>query len=165
MIEQAEVLRRSLREGRSASLARRRGVAALSALAMIDAGLVALQQMGALRLPDPPGPFDTDAVVGSREAFLFGAPDAALGALAHGLALVLAGVGGDRSVGRHPAWSLALAGVVGGAGLVTWGYLGVMFARFPRWCPYCISAGLLSLGATALAVPEALEAAGDLRRR
>ncbi|MCW8141412.1 MAG: hypothetical protein KIT58_21120 [Planctomycetota bacterium] len=76
MTEQAEVLRKALREGRSPSLARRRGVAALSALAMIDAGLVALQQMGAVRLPDPPGPFDTDAVVGSREAYVFGAPDA-----------------------------------------------------------------------------------------
>lgn len=161
----ARELRHSLREGRSRSLRRRRAIAVLSTLAMIDAAVVALRQLGALRhLPDPPGPFHSDEVVTSREAYLLGAPDAALGTLAHAAALVLAGVGGDREVGRRPAWSLALAGVVGGAGLVTWAYLATMFARHERWCVYCIGAGALSLGATALAIPEARDAWRELDR-
>lgn len=115
--ERARSLQRLLRQGETASLRRRRGVALLSALSLLDAALVALRQMGAIgRLPDPPGPFDSDEVVTASEAYALGAPDAALGAVLHALALVLAGTGIDRD-GRGAArpWSLLLGGVVGGA--------------------------------------------------
>jgi hypothetical protein len=84
-------IQKSLRHGRSPSLKRRRAITWLGAAALIDSALMTLQQMGAIRhLPDPPG-FHSDEVVGSRAAYIFGAPDAPINALSTSVTLVLAG--------------------------------------------------------------------------
>lgn len=156
MSARASALRTALREGRTPFLRRRRALALLCAAGLLDATVIALRQLGAIGpLPDPPGPFDSDAVVTSPPAYALGAPDAALGALAHATALALCGAGvtaEGRPAGR--GWSWLLAAAVGGAAAGTWAYNAVMLRRPARLCPYCLLAGGLSLGAAALVVGE-----------
>lgn len=155
-MSRADALRTVLLNERSASLRRRRGIAVLSALAMADAAVVALRQLGAIGpLPEPPGPFDSDDVVTAPEAYALGVPDAALGALVHGAALALAGAGVGTGRGRRIG-ALLLAATVGAGAVGTWAYNALMFTRHSRLCPYCLTAGALSAGAVALVVPEAV---------
>lgn len=156
-----QAIRRALREEQSPSLQRRRRIALLSALGLIDFAVISLYQIGVLRhLPDLPGRlFDSDQVNLSPKAFALGGPDGPLGALQYALLLVLASYGGAAHSGR-PRWlSLALAatGLAGaGAGL---DYLRDM-VRQRRACPYCITGAGLNLAIAALSMREALEQMG-----
>ena len=151
---------RGLREAwlrqRSPSLRRRRKIAALAAVGLIDAALISLLQMGFLRhLPDPPLPrFDSDAVSKSLAAYLPGAPDGTLGALMYAALLTLAAWGGTRSTGRpllaDVLLAAAAAGGVGAAGL----YLDEMLRREKRLCAYCLVATGVSAAMAPLALAE-----------
>lgn len=61
---------------------RRRRLAALSVLGLLDFAVISLYQLGVIRsLPDPPGRlFDSNRVNASRHAFAMGLPDGPLGA-------------------------------------------------------------------------------------
>src|SRR5688572_20874539 len=105
----ADAVRAELQNGPSRSLKRRRRLALLSSVALADSALVALRQMGVVRhLPDPPGRlFDSDAVTGSRAAYVFGLPDAAIATTAYALNLVAASAARTRP-GRRSVWSILL---------------------------------------------------------
>jgi len=148
-------IQKSLRHGRSPSLKRRRAITWLGAAALIDSALMSLQQMGAIRhLPDPPG-FHSDEVVGSRAAYILGAPDAPINALSTAVTLVLAGAGGEP---RRPMFDvlLGVSVLANAAGALF--YLGDMIFREKRACAYCIPAALFSLGMVPLALPDSLRA-------
>lgn len=135
-------VRQALLFGHTPSLRRRRTIATLSALAMADAALVTLSQMGVVRrLPDPPLKiFDSHAVTTSKPAYLLGVPDAALATCNYALNLVLASAGGSRRGGRSRVWSsVLLASCVGGA-IGAAGYLADMLFDQRRLCGYCLGA-------------------------
>jgi len=158
----AEAVRAALQRSTSRSMRRRRWIARISAVALADAVVVALRQLGAVsRLPDLPGRvFDANAVTTSRPAFLFGAPDATLMAGLYSINLIAAGAGGSRKAGRHKLWSVVLAGNAIGGAVGAAGYLWNMLARQKRLCVYCLVAISLNFALVPLAVAETLE---DLR--
>lgn len=140
--EKRDRVRLALIYGNTRSLKRRRAIAGLSALALADAALVALNQMRALpRLPDPPlRIFDSNAVMRSRPAYIFGVPDAALATCNYAANLVFASAGGSARAGRSKLWSWALlANCLGGA-IGAASYLADMLLRERRLCGYCLTA-------------------------
>jgi uncharacterized membrane protein len=151
-------VRAELQRGASPSLRRRRRIALLSSLALADAALVALRQMGAVRhLPDLPGrAFDSDAVTGSAAAYVLGAPDAAVACGAFALNLVAASAGGSRRSGRRPRWSWLLLAAVAAESAGAVAYLGDMIFREKRACPYCLVSMALTWAMLPLAAAEAL---------
>lgn len=154
--EKQEHVRQSLLFGHTPSLRRRRSIAALSTVAIVDSALVTLSQMGAVRrLPDPPLKFfDSNAVTHSKPAYLFGLPDAALATCNYTLNLVLASAGGSRRAGRSRAWSaLLLANCVGGA-IGALGYLADMLFDQKRLCTYCLTAIGINFALVPLALSE-----------
>lgn len=151
-----DAIRNELRLGSSPSLRRRRAIAALSAIGIVDFAVISLYQLGVIRhLPDPPGRiFDSDKVNGSRKAYLLGVPDGPLGALLYAATMTLAGAGGSRRTGRGRwlDWLLggaALAGVAGAAQ-----YLYDMIRNQERACPYCLTGAGLNGAIAALAWRE-----------
>jgi uncharacterized membrane protein len=135
-----DALREELRHGRSAELARRRAIATLAAVGLVDFAAISLYQLGVIRhLPDPPGRlFDSDAVNGSRAAYAHGVPDGTTGALLYALELVLASAGGSRRTGRRGWLDLALGGAIGAGVAGAAFYLWDMGTREKKACPYCL---------------------------
>jgi uncharacterized membrane protein len=150
----AKQIRDELREGDSPSLRRRRRLARLAAVGLVDFTAISLYQVGAVRrLPDVPGRLvDSNHVSAAVEAYPFGIPDATAGAALYAATLVLAGARGAR---RHPAWSLALAGaaVAGAAGAVK--YLWDMATKEKRACVYCLLGAAVNFVMVPPAVAEA----------
>jgi uncharacterized membrane protein len=138
------------------SLRRRRGIAGLCAVGLVDFGIICLHQLGVIRhLPDPPGRvFDSDEVTTSRRAFATGIADGALGALLSATMLVLAAAGGRRRTGRGRVfdWLLAGAAVAGAAGAV--GGLRDMISKQHKACPYCLTGAAINLVVLPLALKE-----------
>jgi hypothetical protein len=133
---------------------RRRWLAALSALGAANMGIIGLRQLGLIdHLPDPPlRGFDADRVTASREAYIFGFPDAPVASLslASNVPLALAGA----SWRRH-AWLpllLATKGIAE-AGMGGW-YFERMRSRLGVWCAYCILGATLNVTIAALALPD-----------
>lgn len=157
MIFDADAIRAELRApDADPSLRRRRWLSVLGAAGLVDAAIMGLYQMGVIRrLPDPPLPhFDSNAVVGSRAAYVLGAPDATLGALQLAATLVLAGAGGTRKSGRS-RWLGVLLGLstLGGA-VGAAAYLYDMIAKQKRACAYCIPAAAISFAMLPLGLAE-----------
>lgn len=151
-----ERVRRALRSGRGVSLSRRRKLAFLSALGLVDFAVISLYQLGVIRsLPDLPGRlFDSNRVNASPKAYAFGVPDGTVGALAYAATLVLAGAGGTRETGR-PVWvDHLLAATVAAGAAAGAHYLYDMAKNQKRACPYCITGAALHFGMLALVVPE-----------
>ena len=156
-------LQQAWQKDRSRSLERRRWIARLCALGLVDSAAMAMKQMGVVKhLPDLPlESFDSDGVVGSRAAYALGLPDAPLGALSYALTLALAGIADTATHRRSPWWGVLLGAVVAGGALGAIGYgLDMAFVE-KKACAYCIPALLLSLGIVPFAVPEV---AGAIRR-
>lgn len=164
----AGAIRSALRSpGGDRSLRRRRWLTALGALGLVDAAMMALYQLGVVRrLPDLPLPhFDSNAVVGSRAAYVLGTPDATLGALQLAATLALAGAGGTRKSGRSPWLGVALgASTIGGA-IGAAAYLYDMIAREKKACAYCIPATAISFAMLPLGLAELRDGAMALRSR
>ena len=164
----AEVVSDDLRLGHDDLLdARRRVVrAALAGIAAL--GAVTAYQTGAVRhLPDPPlGPFNSDAVDASGEAYAMGAmPDAPVGMASYAVTLVLAAAGGRDRAGNKPWLPLALAAKT--ASDAAWGvYLTVEQAsKHRKFCWYCLVAAGAGVAMFAGALPEARAALRTLRPR
>ena len=149
------------------SLRRRRWLTALAAAGLVDAGIMALYQMGVIRrLPDPPLPhFDSGAVIGSRAAYALGAPDATLNVLQLAATMVLAGAGGTRASGRSPWHGLILGLTTLGGAVGAAAYLYNMIARQKRGCVYCLPAEAISFAMLPLGLGELREAVGALAAR
>ncbi len=160
----ADRVRAALQGSASPSLKRRRRIAVLSAIALADAALMALHQIGAIqRLPDLPGKmFQANRVTTSKPGFPFGVPDSAIAAVLYSLNLIAASAGGTRRTGRARIWSLLLGGSALGTVLGTAVNLWVMVARQKRICLYCLLAAAMNLAIAPLAVAEAV---ADLRDR
>jgi uncharacterized membrane protein len=160
----ARVRRAQLLRSTSRSLRRRRWIARLSALALVDTALVALRQLGAIRhLPDLPLSWiDSNAVTTSLPAYLFGTPDAALAAGSYAFNLIAAGAGegGKRTSRASKMRSLLLAANALGGAIGAAGYLWNMLTKRKRLCPYCLATIALNFALLPIA---ALEARAALR--
>jgi uncharacterized membrane protein len=118
LFAKSDAVRSALQGPATRSLRRRRWIATLSAMALADAAVIALHQIGTIRrLPDLRGQlFQSNAVTTSKLAFPLGVPDAAIGTVFYALNLVAAAAGGTRGKGRSRFWSWVLAGnAIGGA--------------------------------------------------
>ena len=154
-----DAVRVMLREGRGPRLARRRRMAGVAALGIVDFTVMSLYQLGLLRrLPDLPGPwFDSNRVNVSRSAYPLGVPDGPLGGLLCAGVLALAGVGVPQA--RRPSavsYVLVAATAVGAGGAVK--YLWDMFARQKVACPYCLFGAAVNFGLFADSLLEVLAA-------
>ncbi len=163
--EAAERVSDDLRRVDDPSLARRRAIVRLSLLGTGSLGMVASYQTGLLsHLPDPPfGPFDSDRVDASGEAYRFGLmPDSILGILSTMATAALASAGAsDR--GRTQRW---LPLLLGGKVLVdaAWaiGLTAEQATKHRRYCFWC----LITAATQVAAVPYGLaEARAALRSR
>lgn len=157
---QPEAIRHALLHERSPSLRRRRGIALLSVVGLVDFAVISLYQTGVIRrLPDLPGRiFDSNQVNASRKAYALGVPDGATGALLYATTLALAAAGGTRETGRSPLLSLLLGGVIGVGVVGALDYLRDMIFQQARACPYCLVGAGLNAGMAALVAPEVLRA-------
>ena len=146
----------TLRDKQSPSLTRRRNIALLAALGLIDFSIISLYQTGVIRsLPDLPGKvFDSNAVNASEEAYQFGLPDGPISAGIYALNMMLATYKGDAQSGR-PRWAdVALAGsvLVNSVGAAL--YLKNMITVQKKACIYCLMGAALNFIMTPLAVAE-----------
>jgi uncharacterized membrane protein len=139
---------------------RRRGwIAAVAALAAVDAIVVALRQTGIIgRLPEPPGRiWDTNRVVTSPIAYAMGVPDAPLASLVYLSMIGFAARLGGRHARRHRTSALGL--VASSVGVAAGGafYLWHMLAREKKLCPYCLGTAAASFTLLPLALPDAAD--------
>ncbi len=109
-------IRDVLRTGHNEDLDARRKVILLSALGLIDFSIISLYQTGVIKhLPVIPHPlFDSDKVNASKDAYMFGAPDGPISAVAYAATMVLASAGGSKKAGRSPVFDVALGATVAG---------------------------------------------------
>lgn len=160
-------IRQDLVTGHSADLTRRRWMVGTSLLAAAAMGTVTLLQTGILKhLPDPPIPgFDSDKVNLSETAYQFGVPDGALGLASFAANLPLIAFGGTDRARRQPLVPLALAAKTGVEAAISAWYFYQMPAKEKAWCGYCIMGAIASIATFALTIPEARQAAQNLRGR
>ncbi len=149
-------VRDTLRYEKSKSLSRRRKIALMAILGMLDFAIITLYQSGILKhLPDLPfKPFDSDFVNGSETAYKMGAPDGATGASAYGTILVLALFGGKRGLLRNKLVDKLLFGAVAVNALGGLYYLYEMAFKQKRVCLYCVTGALLNFLMVPLAKKE-----------
>lgn len=149
-------IRSQLRHGKSKSLQRKRKIALLSVIGMVDFGIISLYQLGVIRhLPDLPGKvFDSDKANASHKAYAMGVPDGPVSAALYGLNLVLASAGGSRKSNRHPVFDVLLGGVVAGSALASISYMYNMVTRQEVACPYCITGAAINFAMVPYVLPE-----------
>jgi uncharacterized membrane protein len=145
----------------------RRWIIAISSLGAANMGLGALRQFGVIHgLPDVGlRGFDSNAVMTSGPASVFGFPDTPLAAagLVANIPLALAG-GRDRE--RTHAWLpvvIAAKSVVE-VSAAAW-FLWQMKYRLHKWCAYCLLGASVSAIVAALSVDEAVRALPSRRAR
>lgn len=162
---EVEAIRKAWRSGHSPSLKRRRRIAGLAAVGLVDSAVISLYQLGAIRrLPDLPLPgFDSNRVSGSKAAYALRMPDGPLGALFYASTLVLLAFRGDRKTGRKPWASLALGGAVLSGCVGAMGYLLDMALVERRACPYCLVAAGTTFAIARLTWPEVSDAVRGIR--
>jgi hypothetical protein len=161
----AEKVSNDLRRGSGGFLQRRRKAFGLSMAAAGSLGLVGLYQMGILRhLPDPPGPFHSDKVDASGEAYSFlKTPDAAISVASYGATAALIGMGAGNRYRDQPWLPLLLAAKVAvdalGAGVLT----AEQVTKHKKVCFYCLVAALATFATVPQVLPEAKAAWQALR--
>lgn len=154
---EAEVVSDALRRGSDELLAARRRVAASALVGIASLAAVAAYQSGIVKhLPDPPvGPFDSDAVDASGEAYALGRmPDAAIGIASYAVTLILAVIGGKDRHRDKPWLPLALAAKA--ASDAAWGaYLTAeQGSKHRKFCGYCLVAAASAATMVPNAIPE-----------
>lgn len=161
----AEQLSRQLRLGSGEFLPQRRGIVALSLIAVGSMGLISLYQMGIIKhLPEPPLPrLDADRVDASAEAYSrFSTPDAFLGIGNYAMTAGLAAMGGQHRAKEQPWIPLALTIKVA---FDTWQAVRLFrdqLTRFHAFCSWCLLAAGTTLATVPLAVPETYAALRQL---
>jgi uncharacterized membrane protein len=163
----AEAVSDFWRRGSGHELMRRRRASALSLLSVAALGAVAAYQTGVIKhLPDPPGPFDSDAVDASGEAYVMGqAPDAAFGVLNAAMTLALVAAGGRDRVQNKPWLPLAL-GVKAGMDAAYALYLTAEQASKHRmtFCFFCMTSAASSIATFSQVLPDAKAALAAVRK-
>jgi uncharacterized membrane protein len=160
-------LRRELQTGESSDLKWRRRVIGLSIFGAGVTALISLFQTGIIRhLPDPPmESFDSEKVMLSDPAYMWGNADATLAMTTAAANLPIASFGGIDRAAKIPAVPLfATAKAAVDAASAGW-YFYQMAAKQRRWCIYCIVTAATFAGIFALTLPEAMSALGELDRR
>lgn len=161
-------LSHQLRKESDPHLQRRRWIVGLSALAGAGANVVGLYQMGILpRIPDFPSDlFDATRVDAGDYAYKrLQTPDALLMGASIAVTAILAGAGRRDRARTDPLLPIALT-----AKTVADAAVAIKLGR-EEWnehralCGYCQTATVISLVSIALALPEALEAIGNMRNR
>lgn len=151
-----DAIRKQLRQGKGESLQRKRKIALLSVIGMVDFGIISLYQLGVIRhLPVLPGKiFNSDKANASHKAYAMGVPDGPISAALYGLNLVLASAGGSRKSNRHPIFDLLLGGVIAGSALGGISYMYNMIAKQEVACPYCITGAAINFAMVPYIMPE-----------
>jgi uncharacterized membrane protein len=138
----------------------RHWIAALSAVGAANMAVASLRQLGVVHhLPDPPiRGFDSDAVLLSQSAFVFGVPDApiALGGFLANIPLALLG-GTDRTRTRPWIPIVSAATAVAEVSVAAWDLV-KRHTRVRSWCVYCLAGATLNGGIAILASREAASA-------
>ena len=163
-----EQLGREVRSATGELITRRRQIVALDLLAADCMGVIALYQIGAIRLVpelDLPG-LDADTVDGSAEAYgLLSVGDAFLGFVSYGVTMLLAAMGGARRHERHPYVPLAMAGKAA-VDAAQAARLSVDQWRLHRaFCSWCLTAAAATFMMVPLVLPEARAALKQFRSR
>lgn len=159
-------LSRQLRTEDGGFLSKRRGIVNCALGAAGAMGLVSLYQMGVIsHIPEPPLPgFNADEVDASEEAYQwFSTPDGPIGLASYAGTTVLAAVGGRNRAQRLPLLPLVLAVKTGADAAMAGRLTRDQWTKHQAFCFWCLVAAGCSVGAAALAIPEAREALRVLR--
>lgn len=152
---EAKKIRRSLLEGNSDELARRRIIVLLSAIGLADFSLISLYQTGVIKkLPDIPLPiFDSNKVNASESAYQLGVPDGPVSSLAYAATMVLASAGANDTSGLKPVADVALAATVAGNAAGALLYLNDMLFKQKKICVYCITGAAINFASAIIIAP------------
>ncbi|CAN5795590.1 hypothetical protein BH24BAC1_BH24BAC1_13030 [soil metagenome] len=143
-----------LRENSRPDTQKRRQIAALAALGLVDFSIISLYQLGYIRhLPDPPGKlFDSDQVNASEEAVILGMPDGVISLGAYAAIMFLATAGSaQKTRSRWLDW--LLGGIIAGQAIGAAQYLYKMVAVEKKVCLYCVTGAIINF----VSVKPALE--------
>ena len=159
-------LRQELQTGESSDMKWRRRVIGLSLFGVGVTAVISLFQTGIIRhLPDPPiESFDSENVMSSDPAYMWGNADATLAMTTAAANLPIASFGGLNRVKDIPAVPL-LAAAKAAFDAVSAGWYFYQMTRQRRWCIYCITTAATFAGIFALTLPEAMSALNELDRR
>lgn len=164
--KQPQELRRELQEGDTHDLRRRRKIIGLSLFGIGVTAVISLFQTGIVRhLPDPPiAGFDSDKVMSSDPAYMFGGADATLALATLAINLPLAAFGGANRACEMPLVPVLATGKSAiDAAFAGW-YFYQMPTREKAWCVYCIVTAATIFGIFALTLPEAKAALTEFGR-
>ncbi len=135
----------TLRLDSSIAMDNRRYITALSALGLLDFGLMSLFQMGALRkLPDLPlGIVESEKVISSKDAAILQLPDAVIALNLYAANFLLVALASVQK--KHSRiYDLLLSGVVAGnAAGALYFVLNMIFVQ-KKACIYCIAGALIN---------------------
>ncbi len=164
----AKELSRELRGDEGHYLEERRGVVALSLVAIGCMGLIAAYQMGLIRsLPDLPLPMmDSDKVDASEEAYeKLSMPDAFIGLGSYAATMGLAAMGGKNRATEMPLVPLALAAkaTFDAAQAAKLSY--DQWAKHRAFCVWCLLAAAATFATLPLVMGEAAAAGRTLARK
>jgi uncharacterized membrane protein len=124
---------------------KRRKIAALASVGLVDFSLISLFQLGYIRhLPDLPGQlFDTEKVNSSKEAVVLGLPDGVVSLGMYAATVFLATVGSARK--KQSRWTdMLMGGIVLGQAAGGAYYLYNMVAVQKKVCVYCVAGALIN---------------------
>jgi uncharacterized membrane protein len=158
----AEEIRDVLRTEQSEDIDRRRKVALLSAIGIVDFTIISLLQSGVIRkLPDLPyrAVFDTNGINTSKTSYGMGVPDATMSTVMHALEMALATAGGSQKASRKPVFDILLGGVVLGHALGAVRMTYNMFFRKKKICLYCLTGAALIFSSATIIAPGVLRSA------
>ena len=156
----AAAIRHELLTGKDEDLERRRRIATLSALGLVDFAIISLYQSGVIkRLPELPfNVFDSNKINAAPEAYQMGAPDAAISAWIYASNMVLATAGGTEASGRKPIFDLLLGSAIAGNAAGALYYLYDMTFKQKKICPYCIGGAAINIASAIIVAPLVLKA-------
>jgi len=153
-----EVLSEQLRQSSEEFLPQRRGIAALSLLAMSSLGLITLFQTGIMKhLPEVPLPglhMDSEKVNSSSDAYgMFEVPDGIIGLGSYTATLGLAVMGGEDRSRKQPWIPLVLAAKLG---FDTYQAIKLIQAQRQgkAFCFWCLLTAGATFASVSLAIPE-----------
>ena len=151
----AIAIRNELLHGTAHDLRKKRKIILLSALGLVDFSIISLYQTGVIsRLPDiDHRVFDSNKVNASEDAYMFGAPDGPISALAYAATMVLASAGGSNKTGRKPALDLALGATIAGNAAGAIYYLYNMIFRQKKICLYCVTGAGINIASAIIIAP------------
>jgi uncharacterized membrane protein len=164
----AKQLSRQLRDAEDNFLEKRRGIVACGLAAAGAMGLITLYQIGIIKhLPEPPLPgFDADKVDASEEAYSYlQTPDAFIGLGSYAVTMGLAAMGPINRAATQPWIPLALLAKTTADATQAAKLTVDQWTKHRAFCFWCLLAAAATFAALPLAVPEAVEALTQLRKK